>query len=239
MQHFNPTKKYLFIIGLLLATIGSFYLVVLAAISYRVNSGETKQINAWGVCKKVTNNNSLDIFVPTKTSDEWTDFRNNATYTSNVSLAECGVYCDEDGDGHYATTATDTCPSGRATTTPGDDCDDSCATCYPGSKHFTYSPDGLDQDCDGVVDNHYTEYGWQGGYDQDCHWGALADGYSYWLTQATSCPDECNGCFSGSYTGWKPTNCINCNGETWCQGEEDKDYHVYHHPYYCDFTYYY
>ena len=46
---------------------------------------------------------------------------------------------DADGDGHL--------------NTDGTECDDNCATCIVGSTHFTLSPDGLDHDCDGVVDD--------------------------------------------------------------------------------------
>lgn len=59
---------------------------VYAATSYRVNSGTQVTINEQGVCKKVTNNNAGDIFVPTNTATEWTAFRTNAT---GISLAEC------------------------------------------------------------------------------------------------------------------------------------------------------
>ena len=66
--------------------------------------------------------------------------------------ASCLVsYCDEDNDGHYTTSAAQ-CPSGRFQSTIGDDCNDSCATCYPGSTSWTMCADGLDQDCDGSVD---------------------------------------------------------------------------------------
>jgi len=69
-----------------------------------------------------------------------------------VSLADCGYYCDEDNDTHYTETLVTSCPSGRTNPTAGDDCDDDCSTCYPGSTAYTTSPDGLDQDCDGTID---------------------------------------------------------------------------------------
>jgi len=220
MQHSNPTEKYFFIIGFLLTTIGLFYLVVLAATSYKVDSGATATIDEWDVCKKVTNNNSLAIFVPTNTSDEWAAFRNNAT---GVSLAECGYYCDEDGDGHYAETIADTCPSGRESTTAGDDCDDSCATCYPGSTAYTYSPDGKDQDCDGQVDETSTVTKISG-YDSSCNWKPYGK-YPY-TSYNTACPSDCANCsshaayvydISGHRTAGKvPSgNAITCSGDNY------------------------
>ena len=89
MNNSKYNEKYFFFIGFILAVIGLFYLIAYAASSYRVNSGDTVKIDEWGVCKKVTNNNSLDIFVPTNTDTEWADFRNNA---SGVTLAGCSYY---------------------------------------------------------------------------------------------------------------------------------------------------
>ena len=62
--------------------------IVYAAEYYQVNSGATSTIDEWSVCKKVTNNNALGIFVPTKTEAEWTAFRTNV---SGVTSAECCV----------------------------------------------------------------------------------------------------------------------------------------------------
>jgi hypothetical protein len=59
-------------------------------------------------------------------------------------------YIDNDSDGYAGSSGTAYC---RTTASKGTDCNDSCATCYPGSTYFTYSPDGLDQDCNGSVDD--------------------------------------------------------------------------------------
>ena len=67
------------------------------------------------------------------------------------------VYCDNDDDNHYAVNSSLSCP-GFSTETSGDDCDDNCSTCYPGSTYYTSSPDGHDQDCNGVVDDPDTFY---------------------------------------------------------------------------------
>ncbi len=45
---------------------------------YRVNNNQTVLINEHSVSKNVNNNAcGMDIFVPTKTAAEWTDFRTN------------------------------------------------------------------------------------------------------------------------------------------------------------------
>ena len=54
---------------------------------WQIAVGQTKQINCHGICKKVTNNCSKTIFVPTRTSSEWSEFRINRP--SCVSLSEC------------------------------------------------------------------------------------------------------------------------------------------------------
>jgi len=97
MKILAKIKRRSLILGILFAmlVIG----IVYAATSYQVNSGATSTINEWSVCKKVTNNNALAIFVPTNTAAEWTAFRTNA---SGVSYAECcsanGVTCSTGGD---------------------------------------------------------------------------------------------------------------------------------------------
>lgn len=61
---------------------------IFAAESYRINAGNTLKINEWGVCKLVTNNPGWpEVFIPTKTANEWTQFRNNKP--SHVNLADC------------------------------------------------------------------------------------------------------------------------------------------------------
>jgi len=60
---------------------------VSAAEYYRVNVGATVKIDEHSVCKMVTNNGSSAIFVPTKTSGEWSEFRLH--YPSGISLSNC------------------------------------------------------------------------------------------------------------------------------------------------------
>src|SRR5690606_22963184 len=75
-----------FLVAALLLTFGSR---AQAADSYSVASGATATIDEHGVCKKVTNQHAsgLSIFVPTKTSPEWSSFRSNLPL--GVSLADC------------------------------------------------------------------------------------------------------------------------------------------------------
>jgi len=76
----------------------------------------------------------------------------NCTGINGCSSGICqNSYCDEDNDSHYSI-APAVCASGRYSFTIGDDCDESCSTCYPSSASYTASPDGLDQDCDGSID---------------------------------------------------------------------------------------
>jgi len=56
---------------------------------WQINVSQTKQIDCRGVCKKVTNSCSKGIFVPTKTSNEWADFRSNRP--ACISLSSCVV----------------------------------------------------------------------------------------------------------------------------------------------------
>jgi len=71
---------------------------------------------------------------------------------SNEASAYLTLYCDNDADGHYTIALQTSCTGAGRNSPAGDDCNDSCATCYPGSTAYTTSPDGLDQDCDGTVD---------------------------------------------------------------------------------------
>jgi len=72
--------------------------VVYAANSYRITKGgaATVTVNEHGVCKNVKNDNATsDIFIPTKTSNEWSLFRSNA---DNVTFTNCVIIAT--GSGH-------------------------------------------------------------------------------------------------------------------------------------------
>jgi len=57
---------------------------------YRVGYGQSKEIDEHSVCKEVTNNHAsgLDIFIPTKTSEEWENFCSSPP--PGVTLEDCG-----------------------------------------------------------------------------------------------------------------------------------------------------
>lgn len=57
-----------------------------AAESYAISPSQQVTIDEHGTCKKVTNNRSSSIFVPTKSAAEWLAFRTNA---SLVTFADC------------------------------------------------------------------------------------------------------------------------------------------------------
>jgi len=62
---------------------------VLAAPSYIVAGGETKTINEWNMCQKVTSATGwpYPIFIPTNSQIEWTAFQSNRP--SHIALASC------------------------------------------------------------------------------------------------------------------------------------------------------
>jgi len=201
-------------------------------------------------------NSGTQVYLGTATSYSHTGLTDSATYyyrvcafdalghmSSGATAQAPEYYCDEDGDGHYTGTLVD-CPSGGTSATAGDDCNDSCATCYPGSTAYTTSPDGLDQDCDGTVDEiTYTactpSYGdataW--GYNSNCEW--LEGGYysSYREGGSNNAPADNTHCTvsgntctsydggwgncSEQHAGWlENTNgYIDCAGNTWYHQE--------------------
>ncbi len=62
--------------------------VAFAAQSYSVAGGASAMIHEWRVCQRVTNASGWPaVFVPTKTSGEWANFRANRP--SHVSLGPC------------------------------------------------------------------------------------------------------------------------------------------------------
>jgi hypothetical protein len=106
-------------------------------------------------------------------------------------------YIDNDGDGYTGSSGTAYC---RATASKGTDCNDSCATCYPGSTVWTRSPDGLDEDCNGVVDDTTTiqeDYGYDGG---NCNWKPEALGGIYKYEQGYTYPPSGFSCNSTVYS---------------------------------------
>ena len=66
-----------------------------AANSYKINAGVTVSINEHGTCKRVKNNKSVALFVPTKTSAEWTAFRGSSA--SGATQSNCVMTCTMTG----------------------------------------------------------------------------------------------------------------------------------------------
>jgi len=58
---------------------------------YQVGNGQTVTIDEWNECRSITNSTGSSIFVPTKTSAEWTSFRNNSP--AGISLNNCSFSC--------------------------------------------------------------------------------------------------------------------------------------------------
>ncbi|MFA5101269.1 MAG: hypothetical protein WC547_10330 [Candidatus Omnitrophota bacterium] len=64
---------------------------------YNLTSGGEECIDEWGLKKKVKNNCSLNVFIPTNTSQQWNAFVNNApTNTGCVQIGEC-MTCEDYG----------------------------------------------------------------------------------------------------------------------------------------------
>lgn len=87
-------NSLLLILGIILSPL-LVYAINSVDTGFNVASNETKTIDAHGICKIVINNSANNYFVPTKTAEEWTAFRNYLP--PGVSLEECCVSHD-----HYA-----------------------------------------------------------------------------------------------------------------------------------------
>ena len=89
------TKKILMwaliIVVILIVFLAKLILAInTVATGFRVIAGGAiMKIDAWGVCRNVENNLAHDIFVPTKTSLEWSEFRIH--YPAGVVLRVCAV----------------------------------------------------------------------------------------------------------------------------------------------------
>ncbi|MGC8880808.1 MAG: hypothetical protein ACP5OX_00850 [Minisyncoccia bacterium] len=133
----------------------------------------------------------------------------------------CAPYKDCDGDGYSAFTG---------------DCDETCPTCYIGSTAYTTSPDGKDQDCDGVVDERTLisctpSYGTPVlyGFDEACVW-TTSGPYYYTPNGSNPVPkdtthcqpagDVCTDFVGGYYCSFKTTSLAvgpytTCNSAYW------------------------
>ena len=110
-------------------------------------------------------------------------------------------YADNDAD-TYTLAGTSVC-SGASLPSPyllsgsgSVDCNDSCPSCFPGSGASTASPDGLDQDCNGVIDNMFNLGG-------SCPLNGLRISE---LAASEDCNQRCGG-----------TGSVSCVSGYWCQ----------------------
>lgn len=83
----NP--KFIFLLLILYISSPAFALNTCDT-GFSVSHGVTKEINCHSECQKVTNSKSKTIFVPTKSSIEWSQFTANPP--SNVSFEICITY---------------------------------------------------------------------------------------------------------------------------------------------------
>lgn len=59
--------------------------------SYRIDTGTTREVDEHGTCQRVTNNSGLSVFVPTKTTAEWSAFRSNLPGSVTLSACSCAA----------------------------------------------------------------------------------------------------------------------------------------------------
>ncbi|MBS0234515.1 MAG: hypothetical protein JSR99_13630 [Proteobacteria bacterium] len=94
-----------------------------AATGYQVNNGANQDITEFSTCKNVANAHASGkaIFVPTKTSTEWSQFYNNTP--AGVTISACAGPCAGKSVGGYcwyegasSATCTATCSSHGGTT---------------------------------------------------------------------------------------------------------------------------
>jgi len=103
---------------ILLAVLGASAIARAASSYVAPCCGGQVTVNEWGVCKVVTNNAANNLFIPTNTAAEWTNFRTNAPI---VSVLGACAWC---GDG--------TCNNGE-----------SCGTCPGDCGACPYCGDGI------------------------------------------------------------------------------------------------
>jgi len=86
------TKKILIGVMIMVFLAGGIVAINSTYEGYRVNHATDMDIDEWGTCNNVLNTGN-DLFVPTKTSAEWSTFRTHLP--SGVSLGACAECVDE------------------------------------------------------------------------------------------------------------------------------------------------
>jgi large repetitive protein len=126
-------------------------------------------------------------------------------------------YEDADGDGHGDPDAGDSaCGRPVGYVEVGDDCDDGNAAIYPGAEDVC---DGLDNDCDGIVDNGFDSHAYYVDADGD---GYGDDGTLYYdceqddgaATVGGDCDDSDAAFHPGAAESCTDPNDYNCDGST-------------------------
>lgn len=130
---------------------------------YSIAQGRSQEINEFGICLVVTNYNcGATIFVPTRTSTEWSRFR---THAPNCVLPFSN--CADDGNGNGE-----------------DDCECTSGPCCDGCHYLPQGTScGINRECDRW--GNCVDVGNGNGNDCECSSGPCCDGCHY--TPGVSC----------------------------------------------------
>jgi len=196
--------KALFVFIILIIVI-SFYFIAYAAVNfYRGYTSQNIIVDEQSVCKSITNTGNKDVFIPTKTSNEWSLFRQNKP--AYITLGDC-YYCSQNSQTYSDQTTcnsacleTANCTQNCSTTTNIFDVYSNdvsqCASCSKGSSY--------DEDiwniCGGqgyewIASNVFNCNDASGDY---CSNGIVATCRSYSTTCTYSCPLSGGSACSGS-----------------------------------------